>query len=91
MIQHIQKELKSHTIDYLVLVSASTMFLLFLRLYRGERAESMLTLLIFVSFYIMWGLMHHTKARTIHAKSMLEYIVISFIVLVLCIVAFQLV
>ncbi len=89
--RHISHEIKSHTLDYLILISGSTMFLMFLRLYRGERAQSFLTLLIFSSFYIMWGLLHHTKARTIHAKNVLEYIVISFIVLILCIVAFQLV
>jgi len=91
LFKSVRKELSAHTLDYLILVSASVVFLLFLRMFRGERTESLLTLLIFTSFYIMWGLVHHTKEKTLHIKNVLEYIIISFVILLLSIVAFSLV
>lgn len=83
MIAHIIQEVRKHAIDYLVLASGSALFLLYLRIFQGERLESFLTLLIFASFYTMWGIVHHTRNNTLHMKNVLEYIAVSFLMLVL--------
>ncbi|MEK7070201.1 MAG: hypothetical protein AAB966_00160, partial [Patescibacteria group bacterium] len=75
--------------DYLVLLTTSVLFIVFLQLFKGERFPSFLTLLIFVSFYIVWGAYHHAREETVHLKNMIEYILIGFTVLILLILLFS--
>ena len=69
--------------DYLVLVTASIFFLLFLKAFQGEKLISFLVLVLFVSFYILWGIFHHMREQTLHMKNVLEYILIGFCILIL--------
>ncbi len=90
---HLRKALKSelgtHHIDYLVLITATVFFLLFLKFFQGERNASYLTVFIFSSFYIVWGIIHHMRDDSVHLKNVLEYILISFGVLLLMMVLFS--
>jgi hypothetical protein len=91
MFSHIAREIRTHLIDYLVLVSASVVFLLFLRIFQGQRLESFLTILIFASFYTMWGIVHHTHLNTLKYKNVVEYVAVSFLMLALCALFFSLI
>ncbi len=90
--KHMKKALKSelgtHHIDYLVLITATIFFLLFLKFFQGERNASFITVQSFTAFYIVWGLAHHMRDDSVHLKNVLEYILISFGVLLLMMVLF---
>jgi hypothetical protein len=83
MIKFFQKELKQHSLDYLLLFTGGIFFLLSLNLFRGERLLEFIVLLAFVSFYIIWGVYHHLVIDKFHFKIVLEYIMIGFILLFL--------
>jgi len=83
MINHIKKEIKKHAFDYLLLFTCGVFFLLALNLFRGERLLEFIVLLIFVSFYIVWGVYHHIITNNFHFKIVLEYVMIGFILLFL--------
>ncbi len=80
---YIKKGLKKHLFDYLVLISFGVIFLFFLKLFQGEKVFTFITTLVFVSFYIIWGVYHHASAETLHLKNLIEYIIIGFIIILL--------
>ena len=79
----IHKELKTHTFDYLLFLTAGTFFLISLNIFKGERLIEFVILLAFISFYIIWGIYHHIIENTLHFKIVLEYVLIGFTVLFL--------
>lgn len=84
----LRSELGTHHIDYLVLITATIFFLLFLKFFQGERNASFIIVQSFSAFYIVWGLVHHMRDDSVHLKNVLEYILISFGVLLLMMVLF---
>ncbi|KKQ01996.1 MAG: hypothetical protein US11_C0002G0055 [Candidatus Roizmanbacteria bacterium GW2011_GWA2_36_23] len=77
-VHHIKKDLKSHAFNYLILITAGIFFLTMLNLYKGERLMEFILLLIFASFYIIWGIYQHIVDDTLHLKIVIEYILIAF-------------
>ncbi len=80
---HILNDLKKHSFDYVLLLTAGVFFLITLQIFQGERLYEFLILLAFTSFYIVWGMYHHTITDTIRLKSVLEYVLIGFTILFL--------
>ena len=76
-------ELVQHQLDYLLLLTGSVFFLVGLGLVRGERVKSFLLIVAFATLYSVWGIAHHSKDNSLHLKSVLEYILISFSIVVL--------
>lgn len=89
LITQLEKEFKSSSLDYLLLFTGSILFLLFLQLFQGQRILSFLVILIFVSLYILWGILHHSAEKTLNLKSVLEYIFIGLTILLLLTVVFS--
>jgi len=83
LVHHIQKEIRKHSFDYLLFITAGVFFILALNLFRGERLIEFIVLLSFVSFYIIWGIYHHVIEDTLHLKIVLEYVLIGFTILFL--------
>lgn len=83
LLNHVKQELKKHTFDYLLFLTAGVFFLLALHTFRGERFIEFIIMLSFISFYVIWGMYHHVIENTIHLKTVLEYVFIGFIVLFL--------
>ena len=83
MFSHLYKEFKQHGFDYLLLITAGICFLISIQIFRGERLLEFLMLLLFVSFYIIWGVYHHTINKNIHLKTILEYVIIGFTIIFL--------
>ncbi|GAB4219213.1 MAG: hypothetical protein Fur009_4240 [Candidatus Microgenomates bacterium] len=83
LINHFKKELVQHYFDYLLLLTAGIFFLISLNIFKGERLLEFIILLIFSSFYIIWGVYHHLIKDTLRLKIIIEYILIGFIVLFL--------
>lgn len=80
---HLQKELKNNLFDYVLLITAGIFFLVLLDMFRGQRMIEFITLILFALFYIIWGISHHIINDTLHLKTVVEYILIAFIIIFL--------
>jgi len=80
---HLKKELKNHLFDYLLLITAGIFFLILLNIFRGQRVTEFIILVAFALFYIIWGVYHHIANETLHLKTVVEYILIAFIIIFL--------
>ena len=80
---HLKKELTNHFFDYLLLITAGVFFLTLLNLFRGQRLVEFIILVSFAFFYIAWGVYHHIVNETLHLKTVVEYILIAFIIIFL--------
>ena len=80
---NLKKEFKNHLFDYLLLVTAGIFFLILLNIFRGERVIEFIILVSFAFFYIIWGVYHHITNETLHLKTVVEYILIAFIIIFL--------
>lgn len=80
---HLKKEVKNHLFDYLLLITAGIFFLILLNIFRGQREIEFIVLVAFAFFYIIWGVYHHIINETLHLKTVVEYVLIAFIVIFL--------
>jgi len=80
---NLKKELKQNTLDYLILLTAAVFFLISLSFFSNNRMTMFVVVLIFVSFYIIWGAFHHSLKKNLYLKNLLEYILIGFLALIL--------
>jgi len=80
---HLQKEIKNNLFDYLLLITAGIFFLILLNMFSGQRLIEFIILVIFAFFYILWGVTHHIIRETLHLKTVVEYILIAFIIIFL--------
>ena len=80
---HLKKELKNHFFDYLLLITAGIFFLILLNIFRGQGVIEFIVLVSFAFFYIIWGVYHHIINETLHLKTVIEYILIAFIIIFL--------
>jgi len=87
MVKHLysnlKREFKNHLFDYLFLITAGIFFLILLNIFRGERIIEFIILISFAFFYIVWGIYHHIIDETLHLKTVIEYILIAFIIIFL--------
>jgi hypothetical protein len=87
MVKHLysnlKKEFKSHLFDYSLLIMAGIFFLILLNIFRGQRVIEFFVLISFAFFYIIWGVYHHIINETLHLKTVVEYILIAFIIIFL--------
>jgi len=81
LIYYIKKELKSHLSDYLFLVTGAIFFIIFINVFSSERMLMFIAIVTFSSFYIIWGIFHHAKNKTLHLKNVLEYILVAFLII----------
>ena len=77
------KEFKKHLFDYVLFVIAGISLLISLNIFKGDRLIQFVLLLIFMSFYVIWGVYHHVRKDSVHLRTMIEYILIGFTVLFL--------
>lgn len=72
-----RKEFLSHKLAYLVLVLfLGLSVFLFLAVWPDRAYQRYLTLLISI-FYFFWGVVSHTKSKTITKKIVIEYLAVS--------------
>lgn len=82
-VNSLKKELKHNTFDYLILLTASVFFLISLSFFSYSRLTMFIVILLFASFYIIWGALHHSLKKDLYLKNLLEYILIGFLALIL--------
>lgn len=80
---NLKKGFKNHLVDYLLLITAGIFFLILLSIFRGQQVIEFFILVSFAFFYIIWGVYHHISNGTLHLKTVVEYILIAFIVIFL--------
>ena len=80
---NLKNEFKNHLFDYLLLITAGIFFLILLNIFRGQRIIEFFVLISFAFFYIVWGVYHHIVNETLHLKTVVEYILIAFIIIFL--------
>jgi len=88
-IVYLKKDIAKNLFDYLALLTGSIFFLIFLKLFQGERFISFVAVLTFVAFYIIWGTYHHISKKDLRTKNLIEYIIIGFTILLLLTVIFS--
>lgn len=72
-----------HALHYLLLASAAVFFLALLRVLAGNKDAQSAIIILFVFFYIVWGVFHHLHDRSLRFKVVLEYMLIGAIGLIL--------
>jgi len=75
---HLKKEFKNNLLDYLLLITVGVFFIMAINFFKGERLIEFIFLLLFASFYIIWGIYHHILEDSLHLKIVVEYILIAF-------------
>lgn len=83
LIGYVDKEIKKHFIDYLVLLTGGILFLFFINFFSGQKIYQFITALIFSFFYIIWGLYHHILNQNLNFKTVIEYVALGFTVIFL--------
>jgi predicted membrane channel-forming protein YqfA (hemolysin III family) len=69
----------SHIVDYLlltILVSAAILLILF---FNGNQYYQQLTIIGLSVLYIVWGVLHHLKEKTLQARIVLEYVLFALL------------
>ena len=83
LFSNLKKEFKNNIFDYLLLVTAGIFFLIIFNIFRGQRIIEFFVLISFAFFYIVWGVYHHIINQTLYLKTVVEYILIAFIIIFL--------
>lgn len=81
--KYIQRELKTHYLQYLILCTGFIILLILVSLLRGYRSAQNTVLVFGVIFYIAWGITHHSGEKTLKLETVVEYILIGGTVLFL--------
>lgn len=81
LIHHVRTEVDRHLIDYLILFGGGLFFILSLHYFKESKMTTFTITVSFAAFYILWGILHHIKNNTLHLKTVIEYILLSFIIL----------
>lgn len=80
---NLKKLVKSHTIDYLVIITLLIVFFLSIILFHFSHLTIKTLTVFFALGYAVWGVTHHHKAGHIDKKILLEYLGISFLSVVI--------
>lgn len=80
---YLKAEASKHWIDYSTLALASVMTIFLVWRYQGAADIQFSVFIVFAIYYVVWGVVHHLRDNTWTVKVVLEYILISSILLVL--------
>lgn len=83
MVHKVHADIRSHFFEYLLLVTSGVLFLTFLAIFRAQPTKQYIVTALFVFYYIVWGIIHHTRDQSLHLKIVLEYIAMGAIALML--------
>ncbi|OGK16611.1 hypothetical protein A2690_03275 [Candidatus Roizmanbacteria bacterium RIFCSPHIGHO2_01_FULL_39_12b] len=71
------EEIKEHFLDYSLLTALSLLTVLLLIYFQGSRFLQLSFFGLFAFIYILWGIIHHKKEKTLHHKVVVEYLLIA--------------
>lgn len=71
--------MKTGKADYGILAILSMGYLFFIYTYQSVPKYILAATIVFAITYIIWGVVHHLKARTFHLKVVLEYFLVALL------------
>lgn len=77
------EDIKHHIFEYALLIVSSMLYLVFLTILKSQPTKQFIATTIFVIYYIVWGVIHHTRDQSLHLKIVLEYIAIGALALMI--------
>ncbi|MEI6690127.1 MAG: hypothetical protein WCL07_00090 [bacterium] len=72
-----------HKIDYSLLAIISMVYIMVFLVYQNQPQILIIATCFFGFTYILWGVLHHLKTRTLHPKVVLEYFLVSLLAIAL--------
>ncbi len=79
----IHEDIQHHLFEYLLLVTSGVLYTTFLSIFKAQPTKQYIVTALFVLYYVLWGIIHHTRDQSLHLKTILEYIAIGAIALIL--------
>ncbi len=83
LFKHIQKEYREYKTDYIILLTAGSLFVITMFLFQGMPTLQYAVLVAFTGIYIIWGILHHKKNKSLSLKTVIEYVLIGFTIIFL--------
>ena len=69
--------------DYGLLAITATAYIVAIYIYRAVPQYLVLATIIFGAFYFFWGIIHHLRSQSFHARVVLEYFLVALLGVVL--------
>jgi len=79
----IKNDIKTHVLEYLVLLTTAIFFVVLLAIFRGSQTKQLIIVGLFTIYYVVWGVIHHSRDQSLSLKIVLEYIFIGALALLL--------
>ena len=76
------KDVKLHKIDYSILAVLSIIFLVFFLQNKTNPQAMFFSVVCFSTSYVIWGIFHHFRIKTLHIKIVLEYILVAILAII---------
>ncbi len=83
MLKKLEGDILHHMFEYFLLLLSGICFLFFFSLFKGHHEKQFIVSIVFISYYILWGIIHHARDQSLHLKVVLEYILIGALALLL--------
>jgi hypothetical protein len=77
------RDLDKHKGDYSLLAAFSALFLGAVVKFQTNPFNILLATLIFALIYLIWGITHHIKAKSLTGKVVLEYFLVAVLAVVI--------
>ena len=72
-----------HASDYSFLAILAVIYIVSIFRYQSTPQYLLFATIIFAVLYFIWGIFHHVKTRSFHAKIVLEYLLVALLGLAL--------
>ncbi len=76
-------DLRKHKIDYSVLAILAAAYLIYFIINKNNPNALFLATLVFSLSYILWGVFHHARDRSLRLKVVLEYVLVATLAVVI--------
>lgn len=82
-IHKVQEDIQAHVFEYLLLITSSGLYVTFLAIFKAQPRKQFTVTALFVLYYVVWGVIHHSRDQSLHLKIIMEYIAIGALAMVL--------
>lgn len=83
LFKKIEQDALHHITEYILLVLTAMIYVALMSALRGDHTKQYIITGCFVVYYIVWGIIHHSRDQSLHLKVVLEYILIGALALLL--------
>jgi hypothetical protein len=83
LIHKIQEDMYHHILEYSLLIASGVLYITFLSIFKSAPTKQFTVTALFILYYVLWGIIHHTRDQSLHLKIVLEYIAIGALALIL--------